>query len=387
VYFLMGGWCDDDACSAWRFSKLTELGRRILIGIALLAVILVLWVASPFAEVLLFAAVLAGAMSPLFERFASALGQRRSLAGALFVSAVVFALVLPVLGVVLSVAQQADDAFRPMRATFQEKGLNGVIDGLPTPLPALAREVVTRLPRGGETIEELIRSATGRVLGGVGYLFLATGNMVFQISMMLVGLFFLLADGPQLVRWIIRISPLTEEQMKQLIDGFRDVSVAVLVGSIGTALIQTLVALLGYWMAGAKHALLLSVATFVAAFIPVVGAGSVVVASAVILFFTGHSTAALFLGIWGIAVVSSIDNFVKPLLMRGKLEVNTGVTFFALLGGVAILGPSGLLAGPLIVAFFLAVVRMCQKELGAPKLAAPPESSLESPTTPPVNPS
>ena len=60
-------------------------------------------------------------------------------------------------------------------------------------------------------------------------------------------------------------------------------------------------------------------------------------------------------------------------LMRGKLEVNTGVTFFALLGGVAAFGPVGLLAGPLIVAFFLAVVRMCQKELtDAPPSPAPP---------------
>ena len=88
-----------------------------------------------------------------------------------------------------------------------------------------------------------------------------------------------------------------------------------------------------------------------------------VIATSVVLFFTGHSNAALFLLVWGVGVVSTIDNFVKPYLMKGRLEVNTGVIFFALLGGAACFGPVGLLAGPLIVAFFLAVVRMCRKEL------------------------
>ena len=365
---------------------MTEMGRRILIGLAILAVALVLYVASPFAGPLLFAAVLAGAMSPLYERLASRLGQRRTIAGALFVTGVVFVVLLPIAGLVFAVAQQADDAFGPMRATFQERGINGVIEGLPAPLPVVAREVMARLPRGQQQIEELVKSLTGRVLGGVGYVFLTTGGLVFNLAMMLVAFFFFLVDGPMLVRWVIHASPLTDEQMKELLDEFRDVSIAVLVGSVGTALVQTLVATIGFWIAGAKHALLLAAATFIAAFIPVVGAGSVVVASAVILFFTGHSGAALFLGIWGIGVVSSIDNVVKPLLMRGKLEINTGITFFALLGGAAVFGPVGLLAGPLVVAFFLAVVRMCHKELGQTAIAAPATSANPTPAPAPAIP-
>lgn len=368
---------------------MTELGRRILIGLAALAVLLAIYVASPFAEALLTAAVLAAAFSPWFERLATRLGQRRSLAGAFFVTAVVFALVLPLVGIILAVAEQADDAFQPMRVTFQEKGLNGVVDGLPPPLPGLAREVMKRLPRGGQQLEELVRSLTGKVLGGVGYVFLATGSLVFQIAMMLVGFFFLLVDGPVLVKWMTRVSPLTADQMKELLGDFRDVSVAVLVGSVGTALVQTLVALVGYWLAGAPHSLLLSAATFIGAFIPVVGAGTIVVATSVILFFTGHSTAALFLAIWGIGVVSSIDNFVKPYLMRGRMEVNTGVIFFALLGGIATFGPVGLLAGPLVAAFFLAVVRICMKELGEVEAKPQPQPAPipQGDSAPPVNPS
>lgn len=365
---------------------MTDLGRRVLIGLAVLAVVLVIWISYPFAEALLMAAVLASAFSPWFERFAAKLGNRRTLAGGLFVAGVVFALVLPIGGIIMAVAQQADDAFQAMRTTFQADGVDGLIDELPGQLPAMARDAMSRLPRAQQQIEELVKSMTGKVLGGVGYLFVATGGIVFQISMMLVAFFFMLVDGPVLVAWITKVSPLRTDQMKELLRDFRDVSVAVLAGSVGTALVQSVVALLGFWIAGAPHPLLLSVAAFVGAFVPMVGAGAVVIVTAAVLFLTGSSSSALFLGIWGVAVVSSMDNFVKPYLMRGRLEVNTGVIFFALLGGVAAFGPVGLLAGPLVIAFFLAVVRMCQKELTelddvvVPAPAAPPAPEAKEET-------
>ena len=361
---------------------MTKLGRRVLIGLAVLAVVLLIYVALPFGEALLLAAVLAAVFSPWYEKLARKLGQRRALAGGLFLTAVVFAVVLPIAGLIFAVAQQADEALTPIRASFVERGAGGFIESLPDPLPLIIREVTNRLPRGQQQFEELVRSLTGRILGGVGRLFLATGSLVFQLSMMLVAFFFMLVDGPALVRWLTKISPLPVNHMNALFADFRAVSVAVLAGSVGTALVQTVVALIGYWLAGAKHSLLLAAATFIGAFIPLVGAGTVVVLTAVVLVLTGHATGAIFLGIWGIAVVSTIDNFVKPYLMRGRLEVNTGVIFFALLGGIASFGPVGLLAGPLIVAFFLAVVRMCLNELAgvegegeaAATLANPPEA-------------
>ena len=342
---------------------MTELGRRVLMGLALLAIVLLAYVAWPFAEALLLAGMLASALFPLFRRFSKRLKGRRVLAGVLFVLGVVVTLVLPVVGVILAVAQQADDAFQPLKATFQEKGLNGLVDGLPQPLPGYAREVIKRLPRGEKQVEELVKAGTGRVLGAAGYLFLAGGSILFQTVMMLVALFFLLVDGPALIQWIEDVSPLTDTQTRALLSDFRDVSVAALAGSVGTALAQTAVALIGYWLAGASPYLLWSAATFIGAFIPVIGAGAIVVAASLMLLLTGHSGAALFLVIWGVAVVGTIDNFVKPYLMRGRMEINTGVILFALLGGVAVFGPIGILAGPLVISFFLAVVRMCQKEL------------------------
>jgi predicted PurR-regulated permease PerM len=99
--------------------------------------------------------------------------------------------------------------------------------------------------------------------------------------------------------------------------------------------------------------------------VPAVGGGAVTVAAAVILFLTGHPGYALFLAIWGVVAVGLSDNVVKPFLIRGGLEMHGAVVFFALLGGLAYFGAVGLLAGPLIISFFLAVIRMWQRELHA----------------------
>ena len=89
---------------------MTKLGRRVLIGLAVLAVVLLIYVALPFGEALLLAAVLAAVFSPWYEKLARKLGQRRALAGGLFLTAVVFAVVLPIAGLIFAVAQQADEA-------------------------------------------------------------------------------------------------------------------------------------------------------------------------------------------------------------------------------------------------------------------------------------
>ena len=83
------------------------------------------------------------------------------------------------------------------------------------------------------------------------------------------------------------------------------------------------------------------------------------------MFLSGQPGAALFLAIWGILVVGLTDNVVKPYLIRGGIELHGAVVFFSLLGGLAYFGPVGLLAGPLIVSFFLAVVHMWKAELDA----------------------
>ena len=71
---------------------------------------------------------------------------------------------------------------------------------------------------------------------------------------------------------------------------------------------------------------------------------------------------AIFLAVWGVAVVGLVDNVAKPFLMKGDVEMHGAVVFFALIGGIAAFGMVGLLVGPLAVAMLLAILRMYRRD-------------------------
>jgi predicted PurR-regulated permease PerM len=180
--------------------------------------------------------------------------------------------------------------------------------------------------------------------------------------MMLIAFFFLAADGERFVAWLERVSPLRPGQTTELLREFRKTSVALIGSSLATAGLQALVALIGYLIARAPHPLFVAMLTFCCAFIPAIGAASVCVVLAIILFAQGYTYTGIFLALWGVGVVGLVDNIVKPLLVRRGMELHGGVVFFALIGGFAAFGPVGVLVGPLAVAFFLALLRISHVE-------------------------
>jgi predicted PurR-regulated permease PerM len=142
------------------------------------------------------------------------------------------------------------------------------------------------------------------------------------------------------------------------------VSYAVIMSTLITAAVQAAAALLGYFIARVPRPFFFAIATFFVAFIPAVGAASVCIAAALLLYLTGHPYGAIFLAIWGVLVVGLVDNVIKPLLIKGGMQMHEAVVFFALIGGLAVFGTIGLLLGPLVVALFLALLRIYNRDFG-----------------------
>jgi len=342
----------------------TRLARAVLIGLSLVSLALLATIIYPFASALLFAAVLAGSFTAWVDRLAARLGGRRPLAAGLITAAVALLIVLPTALLALILGKEAVAAVAYVRETFQQGGLPALLDDLPASLRGLADEVRRYLPETGEQIQDLAAAPT-RAAAAMGGVLIATSQVLLQISLMLVALYFLLVDGPQLVDWLGDVAPIGNVRTRELLSDFRNVSEAVLFSSLATAGVQSLVALAGFLIVGVPQPFFFALATFIMAFVPVLGAASVTVVLSVMLYLTGHlgPALAMALALWGIVGVGLADNVVKPLLMKGRMEIHGAVIFFALVGGLAAFGPVGLAAGPLIVSFFLAIVRMCQRDL------------------------
>ena len=334
--------------------------RAVLIGLSLLSLALLGVVLYPFAGALLFGAVLAGSFVGLVDRLARRIGGRRALAAGLVTALVAVLIVLPASTLVVVLGREAIDAVGYVRDTLEKGGLPALVAKLPPP----AREVLEalHLPRDPRSAQQLAQEQTAHAAAAVGGVIVATSNALAQIGAMLVAFYFLLLDGKRLVDWLAEVAPIGRARTYELLEDFRAVSEAVLVSSLGTAGVQTVVAFIGFLMTGVPQPVFFTLVTFIVAFVPVLGAASVSFALAGMLYLTGHPTQALVLAIWAV-VVSVSDNIVKPMLMRNRMEVHSAVIFFALIGGLAALGMPGLVAGPLIVSFFLTIVRMCRRDL------------------------
>jgi predicted PurR-regulated permease PerM len=351
-----------------------KTGRLVLGVLTVLALVLMAMVIQPFASALFVAAVLAAALSPWYEHLARRLGGRRQTASILVTLAMLLVVVIPLALLAMVVAREVASGVTYVRDTFRSEGVQGLLNDLPGPLRALAERVIARFPQGQQDLQDVAGAQSGRAASYVGRFFSATWDVIMQLVMMLIAFFFLLIDGPRLVDWLENVMPLKRGQTRQLLGDFRNVSVTVLVSSVATAAVQALVALVGYLIAGLPQAAFFAFVTFVVGLVPAVGGGAVGLFAALIMLLQGKVGWAIFLALWAILPVGLSDNVVKPLLIRGKVELHGAVVFFALLGGLAVFGPIGLLAGPLVVSFFLAVVRMWGREEGETTASLPGEA-------------
>jgi predicted PurR-regulated permease PerM len=311
----------------------------------------------PFFSALFLAAVLAGSLFGIHQRLARRLRGRSGLAAGLLTLLLLVAIAGPLASLTAVAINEASQGLGFLREALKSEGLHGLVHQLPESSRAWADRMVDSLPDPRQLFDALSESgkSAAAAFGGV---LTATGRVLFMTLLTLVGFFFFLTNGRELLVWLEGVVPLAPGQFRSLMVEFRKVTRAVLISTVATAAVQAVAALVGFFIARVPNALFFCLVTFVAALIPIGAAGLVSIILGVTLLLSGRTGAGVFLLLWGALVVGTIDNFVKPYFIRGGVQLHGAVVFFALLGGLAAFGPVGIIAGPLVVAFFVAVTRM-----------------------------
>src|SRR2546423_10150997 len=341
----------------------TTRARRTFWVLFAVAVALTVYVVWPFRAPLFLAAVLAAAFQPLLARTERLLKGRRRLAGALLTLLVVAAIVAPIASILAFIAQEITKGLTWVRDSL---GIQSMGDVSLSRVPPEAQHAIDRALSTLHVSREQVQTIAAKALDyaqGVGPALLgASVGAVASTFIMLAALFFLLVDGRHLIRLLGRVSPLQAAQTEELLREFANVSSATLVGAALTAAGQALPATVGFALAGLPNAIFLGIVTLVASFVPVIGTALVWIPAAALLALTGHVTAAIFVAAWCGVLLTAADNLVKPLAMRGKVGMHTGLLFLALLGGITMFGLLGIIAGPLVIAFLLALLRMYERD-------------------------
>jgi predicted PurR-regulated permease PerM len=258
--------------------------------------------------------------------------------------------------------QQMVSGFQWFRTALLADGIVGLIQYVPERLRPIAEQILAAIPTGLERLQQFVTAEGGRAAAVLGNVLSATGSFLLRSVLMLIALYFLLVDGPALVQWLNEAIPLKRGQVSEFLRDFRRVTVTVLVSTLLTAAAQSLLAMGGYLVAGVPNAFFWTVVTFVLGLVPLVGASVVVLVVGVFHLALGHVGGGIFLAIFAVAVVGTVDNVLKPIFIRGAVPIHGAVIFFALLGGLAAFGPVGFLVGPLSVSFLITVVRMYRRD-------------------------
>jgi len=341
-------------------SRKARITFGVLVVVASALFLLVIW---PFRAPLFLAVVLAAVFQRPFERTSAFLRGRRKLASAVLTLAVFFAIVLPFASIAAFAVRESLVGLDYLRS---ELGVTNVTDLKSGPLPPRAEAAINRtlgvvhlnraqVQEGITRVSEEIRTAAPEVLA-------SSGRAAFHTVVMLIALYFLLLEGAGLIEWLGTVSPLQARQTRELLREFRKVSNASVVGSVVSALGQGILTAIGFAITGVPHALFFGLLTAIASFVPVVGTAIVWIPAVLLLGATGHMTGAIVLGAWCLVFVIGGEHVGKPLLLRGQVEMHTGLVFLSLLGGLEVFGLLGIIIGPLIVSFFLALMRMYRRD-------------------------
>lgn len=335
-----------------RFQPFTRLAAIILLVIGCLAVL------RPFLAAILFAAAITICSWPLYLRLLERLKQRRTIAALLMSVGLTLLIIVPLTLVTWNVADNASDFYDQIKA--------GIGSGTLDPpawlkdIPLLGEYADTYLRRLLHSREELLNVAKNlleparRLLLGGG---MVLGSGVAQVSLAVFVSFFLYRDGKSILAALnTGMSKLIGEQSVSVADTVSRTVRGVMYGLLGTALAQAVVAAIGFLIAGVPAVTLLSVATFLFSLIPV-GPPIIWLGATIWLFNHGDTGWAVFMFIWGMCVISGVDNVVKPMLISRGSDLPFILVLLGVMGGVLAFGFVGLFIGPTLLAVGLGLLR------------------------------
>ncbi|MBY6242100.1 AI-2E family transporter [Methylosinus sp. Sm6] len=335
--------------------------NRQIFALLLLGVVVALgvFVVSPFLAPLAWAAILAYATYPVYRRILRLCGDRPSFAATLATLLLVFVLVAPAAFLLIRLQAELAEAYRELSTRFSDEPfvVPDAIARLPLIGPALDETLTTVLndpEQRREQVKEWLEpwmSGLARTLGKIG-------RSLAQIALTAVALFFFYRDGDLVVDELRRglrkvVGPAADDYVRAV----GDTTQAVVSGLIISALVQGLIAGIGYAAVGVGVPILLGALTAVTALVPFVGTVAIWAPVGVYLLLSGQIGAGVGLLAWGALVVSWVDNILKPLLISSAADIPLIIVLFGVLGGLLAFGFVGLFLGPLILAVLFSIWR------------------------------
>jgi predicted PurR-regulated permease PerM len=344
----------------------TNVQRSFLFALLLAVTAAFLWLINGFLQPIFWAIALGIVVYPVHAWVLRKLRGRESLAAIASVILVVVVVILPLIGVAAAVAREAGSLYQ--RLDTGSEGIGGLIRQAQENMPRVVA-LVERIGIDPERLQAQIQSAAVTASRFVASRAVAIGQDTVRATvfffLMLYLLFFFLRDGQRLLEGLVRALPLGDERERLLMSRFAEVSRATIKGTVVVGIAQGAIGGIAFAVLGLGAPVLWGTMMALLSILPAVGTALVWLPAAIILFVSGRVVAGIALVLVGVFLIGMVDNVLRPILVGRDTRMPDYLILLSTLGGLAAFGLAGIIIGPIIAAFFLAVWRMAQTEFAA----------------------
>ncbi|MBI3549734.1 MAG: AI-2E family transporter [Elusimicrobia bacterium] len=346
-----------------------RLIQYFFFGVFLLLIYQAVLMLSPFFVAILGSAILAMIAYPLHARISKKLPRYPSVAAGITTSLAALTIVLPLLlfgWVFLKEAPKVYPAAKTWMDNLEQLRSDPSNFKVPDQIKATWEGVSSFMRFWKIDIEDIFLKNLDELSENMSHFAtLLIRNMAFvgfNLIVLVFTLFFFLRDGPHIIRRIVDLVPMAADHKRVILERIQDTLFAVIRGVLVVALVQGFLTGVGFAMFGVPFPVLLGTLATMLSPIPILGAAGVWLPVAVCLALSGSVMQAVYVSLWCMVIVHTIDNILRPLLIGTHAKIPILLLFFGLLGGMKVYGFLGVLLGPVVIALLLAFISIYQEE-------------------------
>lgn len=219
------------------------------------------------------------------------------------------------------------------------------------------------LPAGiSFNLYEKISNVITLVINNIANVFTSTLSTIFSFFLTFLAMFFFLKDNARWKRAIKILSPLSDADDEKIINKLSLAVNGIIKGYLFIVFIQGTLVSIGFALFGVPNPALWGLVAMITALVPAIGSGLVSIPAIIFLVATGQTMNALGLLIWAVVIVGTIDNILNPIVVGSKINLPPLLILFSVLGGISLLGPVGILVGPLTISLLYTLISIYRNE-------------------------
>ena len=310
---------------------------------------IILW---PFLTTLIIAAMLAVVLYPMYQAV-KGIVRSESLASVLTIAGFLAAVFVPVFLVTEMVIDQAHSMARWW----------GDQQGVAAFVGQVSDNIAAVIPIDSASIAAMITGAISKLSLSVSGFFVGTVTLLVSTALVSLSLYYFLKEGASWKKSLVHLSPLSEESNEKIAQKVTLAINGIIRGRIFIAVIQGLLIMIGFTLFHVPHAALWGTCAAVASLIPIIGSTVISVPALAFLVVIGHVSAALGLGIWLVCVSAIVNGILSPLFVSRVVAIHPLLVLFSILGGLSLLGPVGIIIGPLVISVVYALLSVYSTEI------------------------